>query len=118
MEEQMMVPAEVVTRQRKKPSKEEEQKKQEEYVTLEWDDVFPKKPLDRLRWLDKALKAAQQGKVKSQPLFDIINHRKFPDGLVGNIATDTLNLIRGNLSCFSNKQQKQLTSSNFELFRK
>merc|ERR1719359_2484401 len=114
----MMVPSEVVTRQRKKESMEDIQKAQDEYVTLEWDDVFPKKPMDRLRWLDKALKAAKQGKVKPQPLFDIINHRKFTDGLVGNIATDALNLIRGNLSCFSNKQQKQLTSSNFELFRK
>merc|ERR1712007_40611 len=40
------------------------------------------------------------------------------DSLKGKVATDTLNLIRGDLSLFSPKQQKQLTSDNFELFRK
>jgi len=85
---------------------------------MNWDDVFPKKPYDKLRWLYKAIEAARVGKVKVLPIFDIICHRKFIDGLKGNIATDTLNLIRGNLDLFSQKQQKQLTSDNFELYRK
>mmetsp|Transcript_30752 Transcript_30752/g.84813 ORF Transcript_30752/g.84813 Transcript_30752/m.84813 type:complete len:203 (-) Transcript_30752:158-766(-) len=77
-----------------------------------------KKPKERLRWLYKAILAAKDGRVKARPLFDIIAHRKFIEGLKGSIATDTLNLIRGNLEIFSAKQQKQLTSDNFELFRK
>jgi hypothetical protein len=85
---------------------------------LDWDEVFPKKPKERLRWLYKALNAAKDGRIKCAPLFDIIAHRKFIEGLKGNIATDVLNLIRGNLTLFSAKQQKQLTSDNFELFRK
>merc|ERR1712060_745291 len=48
----------------------------------------------------------------------IVAHRKFIEGLKGSIATDTLNLIRGNLDLFTGKQRKQLTSDNFELFRK
>mmetsp|Transcript_99437 Transcript_99437/g.195333 ORF Transcript_99437/g.195333 Transcript_99437/m.195333 type:complete len:263 (+) Transcript_99437:94-882(+) len=118
LEEMFMVPGEVTSRRKKKVSKEEVQQAKEEYVSLDWDDVFPKKPKDRLRWLYKALQAAKEGKIKPGPLYDIIAHRKFVDGLKGHIATDVLNLIRGNLSLFSAKQQKQLTSDNFELFRK
>jgi len=110
--------AEVVTRRAKKVTKEQAQKEEEEYVSLAWDDVFPKKPKERLRWLYKALETARNGKIKAQPLFDIIVHRKFLEGLTGQVATDCLNLIRGDLSIFSNKQQKQLTSDSFELFRK
>lgn len=114
----MPVAAECVRRQRKKVSAEEQKKEKEEYVSLNWDDIFPKKPMERLRWLYKAFLAAKSGKLKAAPLFDIIAHRKFVEGLKGQIATDTLNLIRGNLTMFSHKQQKQLTSDNFELFRK
>lgn len=113
-----MVPAEVVSRRQRKVSKEEVAKVKDEFITLSYDDVFPKKPKERLKWLYKALIACKEGRVKPNPLFDIISHRKFIDGLKGSIATDTLNLIRGHLSLFSNKQQKQLTSDNFELFRK
>eukprot|EP00928_Gymnodinium_smaydae_P082791 TRINITY_DN66080_c0_g1_i1.p1 TRINITY_DN66080_c0_g1~~TRINITY_DN66080_c0_g1_i1.p1 ORF type:complete len:291 (+),score=81.91 TRINITY_DN66080_c0_g1_i1:117-875(+) len=118
MEEMMVVPGEVTSRRKHKVTKEETQKKQEEYVSLNWDDVFPKKPYERLRWLDKALRAAKENRVKTLSVFDIIIHRKFLDGLKGSIATDCLNLIRGSLDIFSPKQQKQLTSDNFELFRK
>lgn len=113
-----MVGGEVTSRRVHKVSKEEVAKQKEEYITLAWDDVFPKKPRDRLRWLYKAFKAAKEKKIKAQPLFDIVAHRKFLEGLTGETATDTLNLIRGNLSIFSAKQQKQLTSDNFELYRK
>merc|ERR1712151_1377811 len=91
---------------------------EEKYVSLEWDDVFPKKPIDRLRWLYKAFQQAKLGKVKMNPLFNIIVHRKFVEGLKGAIATDILNLIRGHLNLFSAKQQKQLSSDKFELFKK
>jgi len=109
---------EVGPRRQHKITKEQAQKIEEEYISLDWDHVFPKKPKERLRWLYKALECARKGKVKTGPLFDIIVHRKFLEGLKGNIATDCLNLIRGDLSLFSNKQQKQLTSDSFELFRK
>lgn len=118
LEEMFMVPGEVTSRRRKKVTKEDVQQVKEEYVSLEWDDVFPKKPTERLRWLFKALDAAKCGRVKTGPLFDIIAHRKFVEGLKGSVATNTLNLIRGNLNLFSPKQQRQLTSDNFELFRK
>jgi len=118
LDEMFMVPGEVMSRRHKKVTKEEVQQEKEEYVSLDWDDVFPKKPKERLRWLFKAFEGAKKGKVKCQPLFDIIVHRKFVDGLQGNVATDTLNLIRGNLKLFSPKQAKQLTSDSFELFRK
>lgn len=59
-----------------------------------------------------------KGRVKPRPLFDIIVHRKFLDGLKGSVASDTLNLVRGNLDLFTAKQQKQLTSNNYELYRK
>lgn len=118
LEEMFMVPGEVTSRRKKKMTKEEVQQVKDEYVSMEWDDVFPKKPKERLRWLYKALDAAKRGQVKSGPLYDIVAHRKFIEGLKGNVATDVLNLIRGNLKLFSQKQQKQLTSDNFELFRK
>jgi len=118
LEEMFLVPGEVMSRRQKKVTKEEVQQIKEEYVSLDWDDVFPKKPKDRLRWLYKAFQSAKGGRVKPGPLFDIIAHRKFVEGLKGNVATDCLNLIRGNLTVFSPKQQKQLTSSNFDLFRK
>jgi len=118
LEEMFMVPGEVTSRRKKKMSKEEVQQVKEEYISLEWDDIFPKKPKERLRWLYKALQGAREGRIKPAPLYDIIAHRKFIDGLKGNVATDVLNLIRGNLKLFSPKQQKQLTSDNFELFRK
>merc|ERR1712039_115700 len=76
------------------------------------------KPIDRLRWLYKAFQQAKVGKVKMNPLFNIIVHRKFVEGLKGAIATDILNLIRGHLNLFSAKQQKQLSSDKFELFKK
>lgn len=117
-DEQQMVPAEVVGRRVHKVAKEDLVKAQEEYVSLAWDDIFPKKPKDRLRWLYKAFIGAKEGRIKAGPLFDIVAHRKFIEGLKGSIASDTLNLIRGNLTIFSAKQQKQLTSDNFELFRK
>eukprot|EP00747_Dinoflagellata_sp_TGD_P165969 gnl/TRDRNA2_/TRDRNA2_188067_c0_seq1.p2 gnl/TRDRNA2_/TRDRNA2_188067_c0~~gnl/TRDRNA2_/TRDRNA2_188067_c0_seq1.p2 ORF type:complete len:258 (+),score=93.47 gnl/TRDRNA2_/TRDRNA2_188067_c0_seq1:99-872(+) len=113
-----MVGGTVTSRRKHKVNKEDQQKKEEEHVSLEWDDIFPKKPMDKLRWLDKAFKAAQAKRIKAAPVFDIIAHRKFVEGLKGAIATDTLNLIRGNLNLFSGKQQKQLTSNNFELFKK
>lgn len=118
LEEMFMVPGEVTSRRRKVVSKEQVAQVKEEFVSMEWDDIFPKKPKERLRWLYKALEAAKSGRVKTGPLFDIIAHRKFVEGLKGNVATDTLNLIRGNLKLFSPKQSKQLTSANFELFRK
>jgi len=118
MDERMMVESTVTSRRQHKVSKEDVQKAKDEYVSLEWDDVFPKKPKERLRWLDKAFKAAKEGRVKARPVFDIIAHRKFVEGLKGSIASDTLNLIRGNLDLFTAKQQKQLTSENFELYRK
>eukprot|EP00927_Polykrikos_kofoidii_P050533 TRINITY_DN4442_c0_g1_i1.p2 TRINITY_DN4442_c0_g1~~TRINITY_DN4442_c0_g1_i1.p2 ORF type:complete len:257 (-),score=69.08 TRINITY_DN4442_c0_g1_i1:1182-1952(-) len=118
IEEMMMVPGEVTSRRKQKVSKEEAQKATEEYVSMEWDEIFPKKPKERLRWLDKALRAGKEGRVKTRPLFDIIAHRRFLEGLKGQVATDCLNLIRGSLDLFSHKQQKQLTSDNFELFRK
>merc|ERR1712194_997963 len=62
--------------------------------------------------------AAKGKRINPGPLFDIITHRKFVEGLKGNVATDCLNLIRGKLEVFSSKQQKQLTSEKFELFRK
>jgi len=105
-------------RRQRKVTKEQVQKEEEEYVSLQWDDVFPKKPKERMRWLYKAMEAARQGKIKPQPLFDIIVHRKFLEGLKGNIASDCLNIIRGDLEIFSRKQQKQLTSDSFDLFRK
>mmetsp|Transcript_82149 Transcript_82149/g.129391 ORF Transcript_82149/g.129391 Transcript_82149/m.129391 type:complete len:244 (+) Transcript_82149:72-803(+) len=109
---------EVGPRRQRKVTKEQVQKEEEEYVSLAWDDIFPKKPNDRKRWLYKAMEAARHGKIKSQPLFDIIVHRKFLEGLKGQIATDCLNIIRGDLEVFSRKQQKQLTSDSYELFRK
>lgn len=118
LEEMFMVPGEVMSRRHKKTTKEEVNQAKEEYISLDWDDIFPKKPKDRLRWLYKALDSAKAGRVKPGPLYDIIAHRKFVEGLKGNVATDVLNLIRGNLNLFSAKQQKQLTSDNFELFRK
>eukprot|EP00929_Paragymnodinium_shiwhaense_P016849 TRINITY_DN125501_c0_g1_i1.p1 TRINITY_DN125501_c0_g1~~TRINITY_DN125501_c0_g1_i1.p1 ORF type:complete len:272 (+),score=87.98 TRINITY_DN125501_c0_g1_i1:67-816(+) len=111
------IEAEVVRRQRK-VTKEEEEKRKDEYVSLDWDTVLPKKPKEKLRWLYKALEACRQGRLKIQPVFDIIVHRKFLHDLKGNVATDCLNLIRGDLQLFSNKQQKRLTSDDFELFRK
>lgn len=118
LEEMFMIPGECTSRRQHKVSKEDIQKAKDEYVSLEWDAVFPKKPKERLRWLYKAFIAAKEGRVKAQPLFDIVAHRKFIEGLKGSIATDTLNLIRGNLHLFTAKQRKQLTSDNFELFRK
>mmetsp|Transcript_30751 Transcript_30751/g.84809 ORF Transcript_30751/g.84809 Transcript_30751/m.84809 type:complete len:256 (-) Transcript_30751:158-925(-) len=117
-QEEWAIQGEVTSRRQHKVSKADIAQAKEEYVSLEWDDVFPKKPKERLRWLYKAILAAKDGRVKARPLFDIIAHRKFIEGLKGSIATDTLNLIRGNLEIFSAKQQKQLTSDNFELFRK
>ncbi|CAJ1422217.1 unnamed protein product [Effrenium voratum] len=116
--EEAPLPAEVVTRRKKKVTKEEEVKEQEEYVTMSWEEIFPKKPLDRLRWLYKACKAAKEGRIKPSPLYNIVAHRRFIEGLKGSIATDCLNLIRGHIHLFSAKQQKQLQSDNFELFRK
>lgn len=117
--EDMPIAPQVTSRRVHKVSKEAVQQAKEEHVSLDWDHVFPKKPMDRLRWLYKAFEAVKKGKLKDKgKIFDIIVHRKFLDGLKGQIATDTLNLIRGNLNIFSNKQQKQLTSDSFELFRK
>jgi len=117
-EKDWLVEGEVTSRRQRKVSKEDVQKAKDEHVSLDWDDIFPKKPMDRLRWLDKALRAAEDGRIKASPLFNIIAHRKFVEGLKGQVATDCLNLIRGSLSIFTPKQQKQLTSENFELFRK
>lgn len=117
-EMEQMLPGEVVSRRKRPVTKVDKEKQEEEYVTMEWEDIFPKKPMERLRWLFKACKAAKEGRVKPNPLFNIISHRKFIEGLKGSIATDCLNLIRGHLHLFSPKQQKQLTSDNFELFRK
>jgi len=114
----LTIPGEVTSRRKHKVTKEADKKATEEYITLSWDDVFPKKPKERLRWLDKALRAAGDGRVRALPVFDIIVHRKFLEGLKGQIATDALNLIRGHIDVFSAKQKKQLTSDNFELFRK
>jgi len=118
MEEMMQVPGEVTSRRVHKVTKADVQQAKDEYVSLEWDDVFPKKPKDKLRWLDKALRACKENRLKARPLFDIIAHRKFVEGLKGSVASDCLNLIRGSLELFSAKQKKQLTSDNFELYRK
>ncbi|CAE7267511.1 unnamed protein product [Symbiodinium necroappetens] len=85
---------------------------------MSWEEIFPKKPMDRLRWLFKACKAAKEGRIKPNPLYNVVAHRRFLEGLKGSIATDCLNLIRGHIHLFSPKQQKQLQSDNFELFRK
>eukprot|EP00913_Durusdinium_trenchii_P020832 g19571.t1 len=66
----------------------------------------------------KACKAAKEGRIKPSPLYNVVAHRRFIEGLKGSIATDCLNLIRGHIHLFSPKQQKQLQSDNFELFRK
>lgn len=116
--EEWAIQGEVTSRRQHKVSKADIAQAKEEYVSLEWDDVFPKKPKERLRWLYKAILAAKDGRVKARPLFDIVAHRKFIEGLKGSVATDTLNLLRGNMDIFTAKQQKQLTSDNFELFRK
>jgi len=117
-EDDFIIPGEQGVRRKHKVSKEQVQKEKDEYVTMNWDEIFPKKPYERLRWLDKALKAAKENRVKPLNVFDVIVHRKFLDGLKGAIATDCLNLIRGEIDVFSAKQKKQLQSDNFDLFRK
>merc|ERR1719379_1516056 len=97
--ENYKIESEVVRRQRK-VTKAEETKEKEEFVSLDWDDIFPKKPKDKLKWLDKALRGAKGGRVKSGAVFNIVVHKKFLEGLEGHIASDCLNLLRTHMDVF------------------
>lgn len=73
------------------------------------------KPDARPKWLRKACQMTQDGKASSTELYNIINSRRFSAGLPERIGRKLSVVVEKNLTLFSDKQRRHLTSHDFHL---
>lgn len=95
------------TRVEKEDVKEREEA---ESLPLELKDVIGKRPDQRLKWLQRALLLAGKKRVSLAAIYDIVQHKKFVEGISHGVGKSMRLLLLSNLHLFSQKQQRALQS--------
>lgn len=108
------LPAEVITRKRREVKRVEEKPPEEVQVDLKSAIVL--KPEQRIKWLARACKMAEEGKASTTELYGIISSRKFVSGLHAKIGRKMRDIVRENIELFSEKQQRHLDSKEWVVF--
>lgn len=77
-------------------------------VSLDRKVVHAMKPNQRIKWLQKALGQALDGRIQSSELYDVIAAKKFADGIEQKPGLRASRLLIDHLELFSPRQQRQL----------
>eukprot|EP00929_Paragymnodinium_shiwhaense_P041318 TRINITY_DN21472_c0_g1_i2.p1 TRINITY_DN21472_c0_g1~~TRINITY_DN21472_c0_g1_i2.p1 ORF type:complete len:399 (-),score=66.79 TRINITY_DN21472_c0_g1_i2:389-1585(-) len=88
-----------------------------EGALMDLKEVLAKKGSDRQKWLQSALKAAKDEKVRPNlsALFDILTHKKFGEKVEKEAGRRMHRQILSHAELFSGKQQKYLQSKHWSL---
>jgi len=107
-----------VVRREYKESRTDRENFDEAFVNLDPNYVFKRKPAQKLKWLEKVFGALLDNRIKPNPVYDIISHSKFIEGISGSLGESVYSLIEKNLGFFTEKQQRYFASPRFELHKK
>uniref|UniRef100_A0A7S0ZX77 Uncharacterized protein n=1 Tax=Noctiluca scintillans TaxID=2966 RepID=A0A7S0ZX77_NOCSC len=100
------LPAEVISRRRRiEPPTEKDG-----LMTVDRKAIFVMKPEHRAKWLLKALKQAAEGRLRTSDLYDVIVSTRFIDDVPLRAGRRMERAVRDQLSLFSGKQQRFLSS--------
>lgn len=108
---------EVVCREYKE-SRRDKDEFEEKYVNMDPEYVFKRKPVQRLKWLEKAFEALLNSRIKPNGVYDIISHNRFVDGVNDSMGRPMYQLVDKNAGFFTERQQRFLASNRFILFKK
>mmetsp|Transcript_77929 Transcript_77929/g.215416 ORF Transcript_77929/g.215416 Transcript_77929/m.215416 type:complete len:269 (+) Transcript_77929:63-869(+) len=105
-------------RQTRVEKEDEKEREEAEALPLDLKDVIGKRPENRLKWLQRALMLAGKKRVQLASIYDIVQHKKFVDGISHGVGRQMRSLLLANLHLFSQKQQRALQSetSKFSAF--
>lgn len=112
------LPAEIVSRRtrdvvKKGPTLPKE--REEDVVVVDQKTAVSVKPDARPKWLSKACKMTLEGKASATELYNIVVSRRFSSGLPDRIARKLGIIVQKNLTLFSDKQRRHLSSNEFQL---
>lgn len=99
-------------RQTRGEKEDEKERGEAEQLQLDLKDVILKRPENRLKWLQRALTLAGKRRVQLAAIYDIVQHRKFTDGISHGVGRQMRTLLLANLHLFSQKQQRALQSDS------
>jgi len=105
-------------RQTRVEKEDEKEREEAEALPLDLKDVILKRPENRLKWLQRALMLAGKKRVQLAAIYDIVQHKKFVEGISHGVGRQMRSLLLANLHLFSQKQQRALQSeaSKFSVF--
>mmetsp|Transcript_12076 Transcript_12076/g.19617 ORF Transcript_12076/g.19617 Transcript_12076/m.19617 type:complete len:345 (-) Transcript_12076:99-1133(-) len=111
------LPAEVVSRRTRDVVKKGPTlpKEREEDVVVDQKTAVTLKPDARPKWLSKACRMTLEGKASATELYNIVVSRRFSSGLPERIARKLAAIVQKNLTLFSDKQRRHLSSNEFHL---
>jgi len=99
-------------RQTRVEKENEKEREEAEHFQLDLKEVILKRPENRLKWLHRALALAGKKRVQFAAIYDIVQHRKFVDGISQGLGRQMRTLLLANLHLFSQKQQRALQSDS------
>jgi len=97
-------------RQTRVEKEDEKEREEAESLPLDLKDIALKRPENRLKWLQRALLLAGKKRVQLAAIYDIVQHKKFVDGISHGVGKQMRTLLLANLHLFSQKQQRALQS--------
>lgn len=100
------LPAEVVSRRR---HVEVVSMEGEEAVSVDRKAVFLLKPEQRLKWLAKALRQAEEGRLRPSDLYDVVSSSRFADSIPPKVGKKMGKALHEQIAIFTAKQQKFLS---------
>jgi len=111
------LPAEIVSRRTRIDAKKGPTlpKDREEDVVVDQKTAVILKPDARPKWLSKACRMTLEGKASATELYNIVVSRRFSSGLPERIARKLAAIVQKNLTLFSDKQRRHLSSNEFHL---
>uniref|UniRef100_A0A7S1AFL3 Uncharacterized protein n=1 Tax=Noctiluca scintillans TaxID=2966 RepID=A0A7S1AFL3_NOCSC len=101
------VPAESISRRRRV---EPQPPEKDAVLTVDRKAIFVMKPDQRAKWLIKALKQASEGRIRTSDLYDVIVSTRFIEDVPVRAGRKMERAVREQLSLFSGKQQRFLSS--------
>jgi len=99
-------------RQTRVQKEDEKEREEAEALPLDLKDIVAKRPENRLKWLQRALILAGKKRVQLAAIYDIVQHKKFVDGISHGVGKQMRTLLLANLHLFSQKQQRALQSES------
>lgn len=100
------LPAEVVSRRR---HHEVVSTDGEDLVSVDRKAVFVLKPEQRLKWLAKALRQVEEGRLRPSDLYDVVSSSRFADNIPPKVGKKMGKALREQIGVFTGKQQKFLS---------